>query len=511
MRSLFCAVVLISAVTNVQNVKADAGTLNPSVLGTYKTNVFDKSAAEIVVHDTKHQRLYVTNANDKAIDVLDFKNPKSISKIKSISIKAFGKNINSVAVGNGLIAAAIEAKPKQDQGKIVFFSPDGKEVASVKVGALPDMVVFTPDGKYLLTANEGEPSKDYKNDPEGTISIITVADKTVRTVHFKDLKKSDIEGKGAHFPSPSGTTVAQDLEPEYISVSDDGSKAYVALQENNAIAVIDIKSAKLLKVFALGFQDFSKLAFDVSDKDKKTELKKWPVKSFYQPDAIKSFTHEGKNYIVTANEGDARDYDGYSEETRVGKLKLDEKAFPNRETLQKKKMLGRLKVTSARGDTDGDGDFDELYAYGGRSFSIYSADGKQIYDSGNEFSRILSKRFPSWFNSKGQIENFDKRSDDKGVEPEAITVGTVKGKRLAFIGLERMGGVMVYDISNPKAVKFVTYFHNSNPKGNAKEGTAGDVAPEGFSFIEAKNSPTGKAILVVANEVSGTVTAFSLE
>lgn len=121
MRSLFCAVVLISAVINVQNVKADAGTLNPSVLGTYKTNVFDKSAAEIVAHDAKHQRLYVTNANDKAIDVLDFKNPKSISKIKSISIKPFGKNINSVAVSNGLIAAAIEAKPKQDQGTIVFF------------------------------------------------------------------------------------------------------------------------------------------------------------------------------------------------------------------------------------------------------------------------------------------------------------------------------------------------------------------------------------------------------
>jgi len=387
----------------------------------------------------------------------------------------------------------------------------GPEVAKVSVGALPDMLVFTPDGEFVLTANEGEPSKDYKTDPEGSISIITVADKSVRTVMFKSVKKSDISGQGAHFPSPKGTTIAQDLEPEYIAISADGSQAYVSLQENNAIAIIDIKNAKLEKIFALGVKDFSKFKFDLSDKDKKTNLKKWPVKALYQPDAISSFRHEGKNYIVTANEGDARDYDGYSEETRVGKLRLDQKAFPNSESLQKKKNLGRLKVTTARGDVDGDGDYDELYAYGGRSFSIYSSDGKQIYDSGNEFTSILSKRFPAWFNSKGQIENFDKRSDDKGVEPESVAIGTVSGKRMAFIGLERMGGIMVYDISNPLAVKFVTYFHNSTPRGNAKKGTAGDVAPEGLFFIPPEKSPTKKAILVVANEVSGTVSAFALE
>jgi predicted RecA/RadA family phage recombinase len=503
--------VLLVALIGMQKAVAEEEGKRPSLLGTYKTGIFDKSAAEIVVHDAKRQRLYVTNAHDKAIDVLDFKNPKNLTKLTSISIKPYGKNINSVAVHGDLIAAAIEAKPKQDQGVIVFFSPEGKEVAKVGVGALPDMLVFTSDGQFVLTANEGEPSKDYKTDPEGSISIISVADKSVRSVTFKNVKKSDIVGEGAHFPSPKGTTIAQDLEPEYIAISEDSSQAYVSLQENNAIAVIDIKTAKLEKIFALGVKDFSKFNFDLSDKDKKTNLKKWPVKALYQPDAIGSFYHAGKNYIITANEGDARDYDGYSEENRVGKLKLDQKVFPNSESLQKKTNLGRLKVTTARGDVDGDGDYDELYAYGGRSFSIYSSDGKQIYDSGDEFTQRLSKRFPKWFNSKGQIENFDNRSDDKGVEPEAVAIGTVSGKRLAFIGLERMGGIMVYDISNPLSVKFVTYFHNSDPKGTAKKGTAGDVAPEGLFFIPPEKSPTQKAILVVANEVSGTVSAFTLE
>lgn len=503
--------VLLVALIGVQRGVTEEASVQPSLLGTYKTGIFDESAAEIVVHDAKRQRLYVTNAHDKTIDVLDFQDPKNLTKLTSLSIKPYGKNINSVAVHGDLIAAAIEAKVKQNEGVVVFFSPEGAEVAKVSVGALPDMLVFTPDGQFVLTANEGEPSQDYKTDPEGSVSIISVADKSVRTVSFRGVRKSDILGQGAHFASPKGTRIAQDLEPEYIAISEDGSEAYVSLQENNAIAVIDIKTAKLKQIFALGVKNFSKFKFDLSDKDKKINLKQWPVKGLYQPDAISSFRHQGKNYIVTANEGDARDYDRFSEETRVSQLKLDQKAFPHRETLQKKKNLGRLKVTTVRGDVDGDGDYDELYGFGGRSFSIYSSDGQQIYDSGHDFTQILSKRFPSWFNSKGQVENFDMRSDDKGVEPEAVVIGTVNGKRLAFIGLERMGGIMVYDISNPLSFKFVTYFHNSEPKGIAKKGTAGDVAPEGLFFIAAEKSPTNKAILVVANEVSGTVSAFALE
>lgn len=515
MRAFSLTLLFISALCPLQiaaSAEENNGTppLNPSVLGTYKSGHFDKSAAEIVVHDAKHQRLYVTNAHNKSIDVLDFKDPANLTRLSSISIRPYGRNINSVAVHNGLVAAAIEADPKQNDGVVVFFTSEGKHKRSVKVGALPDMLTFTSSGAYLLVANEGEPSKDYKTDPEGSVSLIKMADMSVRTVTFTGLKKSDF-GEGAHFPSPKGTPLSKDIEPEYIAISEDDREAYVSLQENNAIAVIDIEAAKLTRVFTMGLKDFSKLAFDLTDKDGKTRLKPWPVKALYQPDGIASFTHAGKNYIITANEGDARDYDGYSEETRAGKLKLDETIFPRAEKLQKKKALGRLKVTTAMGDKDADGEYDALVAFGGRSFSIYTAEGRQIYDSGDEFSLLLSKKHPTWFNSEGQEETFDKRSDDKGVEPEAVVVGRVKGRRFAFIGLERMGGIMAYDIANPEAVSFAAYFHNANPGGSAEKGTAGDVAPEGLCFIAAANSPTGKALLVVANEVSGTVTAFGLE
>ena len=480
------------------------------VLGTYETKVFDEGAAEIVDYDARNKRLYIVNGNDKVIDVIDFANPKAMTKIKSITLEPYGKTANSLSIHGDKIAVAVEAKDKQANGKVVVFDLDGKEIMQVDAGALPDMVTFTPDGSHILVANEGEPSDDFKTDPEGSVTIVSVADGKVRTVALGGITKQML-GESAHFPSPKGTSVAQDLEPEYIAVSGDSKTAFVSFQENNAMAVIDIASGKITNAFGLGLKDWSEFEFDVTDKDKKTVRKSWPVKSMYQPDAVAAFEHEGETYIVTANEGDARDYDGYSEETRVAKLKLDPEKFPNAGELQGEMMLGRLKTTKAKGDTDGDGDHDEIFAYGGRSFSIFKRDGTLVFDSGDEFEEILSKRFPTWFNSEGQENNFDKRSDDKGTEPEGVALGTVKGVRYAFIGLERMGGVMVYDISNPAQAKFVDYVFNAKPDGDAEKMTAGDVAPEGLKFIAADKSPTGNAILVVANEVSGSTTAFELK
>jgi len=484
--------------------------LKVNLLGTYETKVFDEGAAEIVAHDAKNQRLFIVNGNDKTIDVIDFKDPKAMKKIKSIDLSAHGKTANSVAIQGDRIAVAVEAQDKQANGKLLLLDLEGNVVSATEVGALPDMVAFTPDGRFAIVANEGEPSDDFKNDPEGSVSIVEIASGKVTAVSFDGLKKEDF-GPSAHWPSPEGTSLAQDLEPEYIAVSEDSKTAFVSMQENNAMAVIDIASGKITKVFGLGLKDWKNYKFDVTDKDKATVLKSWPVLSMYQPDAIAPFTHNGATYIVTANEGDARDYDGYSEETRVGKLKLDPSKYPNAAELQDEKALGRLKTTTVKGDTDGDGDIDQIYAYGARSFSIFSADGKMVYDSGDEFTAMLSKKHPTWFNSEGEVSNFDKRSDDKGVEPEGVAIGEVNGTRYAFIGLERMGGIMVYDISNPQTPKFATYIVNSKPEGSGEEGTAGDLGPEGLAFIAPDKSPTGQAILVVANEVSGSTSAFELK
>jgi hypothetical protein len=308
--------------------------------------------------------------------------------------------------------------------------------------------------------------------------------------------------------------VAQDLEPEYIAVSPDGQVAYVTCQENNAIVVIDIAKAKALDILPLGYKDWSQSKLDASDKDDAINIQAWPVFGMYEPDAIAAYDVAGITYLVTANEGDSRDYDGFSEEARVSDLLLDPTAFPTAADLQKKGKLGRLNVTTTLGDYDGDGDFDALYTLGGRSFSIWQVAGglTQVYDSGDDLEQITAVAFPDDFNSdNAENDSFDNRSDNKGPEPEGVTLGVMGGKTYAFIGLERIGGVMVYDVTDPFAPVFEDYLNTRDFSGDPAAGTAGDLGPEGLEFVPAAASPTGKPLLIVAYEVSGSVAIFEIE
>jgi hypothetical protein len=250
---------------------------------------------------------------------------------------------------------------------------------------------------------------------------------------------------------------------------------------------------------------------DASDRDTAVNIRSWPVFGMYEPDAIASFTVGRQNYLITANEGDARDWPGFAEEARVGSLTLDPAAFPDATALKNNAALGRLNVTRTLGDTDGDGDFDALYTLGGRSFSIWSTDGAQVYDSGSDFERIIAGASPEFFNASNDDRNFDSRSDNKGPEPEAVAVGSIGKRTYAFIGLERMGGVMVYDVTDPVSPLFVEYVNNRDFSVTPYDApAAGDLGPEGVIFIDAKSSPTREPLLVVANEVSGTVTLYSI-
>ena len=303
---------------------------------------------------------------------------------------------------------------------------------------------------------------------------------------------------GARIVKP-GSSFEEDAEPEYIAFSPDGKKAYATLQENNAIATIDLATAQVINVSGLGFKNVSRISHDMSNKDGGINMKRWPVLMMYQPDAIVSYETKGSTYLVTANEGDAKDYDGFSEETRVGKLKLDKTMFPNANELQKKENLGRLKTTKTLGDTDGDGDHDIIYAYGGRSFSIWKDDGTLVFDSGNAFENIISKRSPEMFNANGPTK-IDDRSDDKGPEPEALAIGKINGRTYAFIGMERNNAIFAYDITLPSDPHMVSYImpnenHNS---------------PEGLEFISSSDSPTGKPLLAVAYEMTGTIGLYEI-
>jgi hypothetical protein len=485
-------------------------------LGTYATGVFAESAAEIVAHDPRSQRLFVVNAQSGNVDVLDIRTPSAPQLLFSVALRGV---VNSVAVHKGLIVAAVEADPKTNPGKAVFFNADGKLLASVEVGALPDMVTFTPDGKRVLVANEGEPNDDYIVDPEGSVSIIDLprnirklAQADVRTADFRKFNDATLDPSVRVF-GPNAS-VAQDFEPEYITVDKDSKTAWVSLQESNAVAVLDIKAGDFTAVHGLGFKDHSLAGneLDASDRDGGINILNWPVKGMYLPDAIASYEYRGRTYIVSANEGDARDYDGFSEEARVKDLALDPAVFPDAELLQADENLGRLNVTTTLGVDPITKLHHEIYAFGARSFSIWTADLEQVYDSGADFEHITAAAYPEFFNSNHEENEFDNRSDNKGPEPEGVTVANLWGRTYAFIGLERIGGVMIYDVTDPYAPSFVQYLNNRDFGVEPGTPGAGDLGAEGLTVIEASKSPIrGVPLLVVANEVSGTTTLFRIE
>lgn len=310
------------------------------------------------------------------------------------------------------------------------------------------------------------------------------------------------------------------IEPEYVAISDNSDYAYVALQENNALAIVDLMTNTIVDVVPFGAKDHSVagMGLDPSDKDSGIKIAEHPVYGLYLPDAIAYATINGSGYVLTANEGDSRDYDAYSEEERIKDITLDATAFPNAAELQEDTVLGRLNITISMGDTDNDGEFEELYAYGARSFTIWNAaDGSIVWDSGDEFEQYTAQAYPNDFNSNNdENDSFESRSDNKGPEPEAITVATLNGEPHAFIGMERMGGVFVYNIADPTAPEYVTYVNNrdfsvdAELSGGGTNPAVGDLGVEDVIVIDAAVSPDGRTFVVTSNEISGTVTVFEV-
>ncbi|NJN20557.1 MAG: PEP-CTERM sorting domain-containing protein [Leptolyngbya sp. RL_3_1] len=525
MHTRFLAALVVPATLLLAALAAPAEAIRLKPIGTYESGIFDEGAAEISAFAPGANRLFVTNANANTIDVLDLSDPTAISKLFEIDLSPYGGGINSVAYNSaygGYIAAAVESDPAHAPGSVVFFDLDGIFQKALTVGALPDMVTFTPDGSKLLVANEGEPEgyEPGNVDPEGSVSIIDVsggilgltdADVGFATFNAFDSQKQDLIDAGVRIFGP-GASVSQDLEPEYIAVSEDGKTAYVSLQENNAIAILNLETGEFEQIVPLGFKDHNAAGngLDASDRDDAINIANHPVLGMYQPDAIATYTVAGKTYIVTANEGDAREYDGFEEEERIKDLDLADTfgSEAEREALQADEVIGRLTVTTTLGE-NADGEYEALYAFGTRSFSIWDEDGNLVWDSGDQFEQKLAALLPDDFNATNdENDSFDNRSDNKGPEPEGVTIGAIGDKVFAFIGLERVGGVMVYDVTDPTNPTFASYTNNRDFSGDAEAGTAGDLGPEGLIFINRQDSPTGKNLVVVTNEVSGTTTVY---
>ncbi len=925
---------------------ADNAAIELSPIGVYESGIFDESAAEIAAYDEKNMRLYVVKATSASLDVLDIKDPSHPKKIAEIKLNKYATGINSVDVHGDLVAVAMEHKLDYRkeykgqnyhlEGRVVFLNLEGHVVKVLDAGFLPDMVKFTPDGQYVLVANEGEPNVGVTHDPAGSITIVDLT-KGIKRAKLKQVDFNSFNGKeiayrdaGVRvFPLDNGfRKISDDVEPEYIAVSPDSKTAYVALQENNAVAVVDIIKQEVKEILPLGVKDWSKglpevtlfpfndlpdlpnqtpgaspvikqggfsalwfngvkangnyefltvpdrgpnkpvkgskpaqtifpvpdyqhrivkfeinpqdpasgakitgeiplvrqdgttpitalpnikgwskeqqpvdykldvltdkydafggdmeglivdkkgdfwlvdeyrpaiyhftpdgvlvdrfvpegaadlggdsagtygveiipavynkrktnrgfeaaaydpennllyafiqsplqnpnaaagnksaviriLAFNVetstpvaeyvyflensnlrmkkvdkigdatylgqnrfgvierdatfndpegkkyifeinlkgatntlgksaadfggkeleeltpdafaklglyavhkrkvlnlpsigyhpSDKaeglvllpdgsfavlndndfaynytkrsltgtpiqlgiisfnqsnavdvikDKKVELKNQPFFGMYMPDAIYAYTVNGKNYFVTANEGDDRgdwydDTDFKDTAKLKKKVKLDNELFPEGSAGQLLKKESNLRVSAIDGDVDGDGQFEELHAYGARSFSIFDAYGNLVFDSGDAIERITGELFPKNFNTSNSKNKMEDRTEKKGPEPEGVAIGEINGKQYAFIGIERIGGVMVYDISDPYAPSFVQYINRRNftvdPEEGTKNGTVGDLGPEGVVFISAGKSPNHKPLLVIPNEVSGTTTIYQI-
>ncbi|SDM58609.1 PEP-CTERM protein-sorting domain-containing protein [Cryobacterium flavum] len=522
---------------------------NLAPLGTYETGTFDASAAEIVTYHAASKRLFVVNAAQGAVDVLDIADPTT--PVKEFSLSAAGTTIdggssliptgstaNSVAVrADGLGAMAIESPTKSDAGWLVFFDANATTatiLGAVTVGALPDMVSISADGKYAVSANEGEPNDLFTVDPEGSVSVVTLpstltlpASSAVATADFHAYESEANGGTRTldpdvriFGPTPeAGFPVSRNLEPEYVAIDPNSLTAYVALQEANAVAVVDLVAAEVTEVRSLGFQDHGLPGngIDASDKDSAVNIQTYPgLHGMYMPDGMNAYTAKDfstgtdATYLVTANEGDAREWGSYVEGARAEDLTIC--ATSDLFGKNNDAGMGRLNVTKENGYNTAGTCYEELYSFGSRSFSIWDTNGAQTFDSGEDFERITAAANPAYFNSNHSKSNFEGRSDDKGPEPENLAIGEIDGRTYAFIGLERVGGIMAYDITDPTDAKFVTYLNNRNFGVDATVdlSAAGDLGPEGVTFISAKESPTGEPMLAVGNEVSGTTTIFSI-
>ncbi|MFM7006439.1 MAG: choice-of-anchor I family protein, partial [Flavobacteriales bacterium] len=499
--------------------------LNLQLLTSFSNGAVGTNSAEIVAFDPSTDRLYIANSIGQKMDVVNFSNPSVPVLINSISMAPYG-GINSIVAKNGIVAAAVENANPQLNGSVVFFNQNGVYQNQVTVGAMPDMITFNQDYTKLLTANEGEPNSSYSSDPEGSVSIIDITggiaaltQANVATISLTSFngQETALRAQGIRIFT-SSATVAQDLEPEYIAVSTDNTKAYVTMQENNALLTIDLLTNSIVSLTPFGYSSYaagSNNALDASDQSGMILISgDLPIKGAYMPDAMAYKTIGGQGYLFTANEGDSREFGSVIDANRISSStfnNLDATAFPDAAILRNNKFLGRLSALKYSGDTDGDGDYDELHVMSGRSFSIWNpTTGMQVFDSKDLIEQITSNHpaFGAFFNASNTVGTpaLKNRSDDKGPEVEGIAVHQFNGHTYVFASLERIGGVMIFNIDNPSLPIYVGYANNrsaSNPNGP-------DLGAEGIIVIDAQDSPNGQHLLLLANEVSSTLSIYQM-
>lgn len=475
----------------------------------------DGGVAEIVAYNADNGRVYVVNGADSLLNVFDVEEDGTFGEVTSLDVAALVSaqddgftygDMTSVAVdtNNDVIAVALQDADYAAAGRVAVLGYDNELTAVYTTGVQPDMVTFSADGRYILTADEGEPRNGYgagMADPAGSVTVIDTQTKTAKVVGFEAFDSEELAAAGVVFNDPDGggtpLSAVQDLEPEYIAV--DGNTAYVALQEANAVAVLDIAAGAFTAVEPLGFKDYSlaENAIDLDDSDGAYVPKTYEnTYGVYMPDGIAAARIGDKTYLFTANEGDAREWGDkdLGQEEFTDEARRDLTSSDGSVTAESVRVLDNS-VKAGLGEGN--------YLYGARSFSVFevTADGLElVYDSADDFEAKTWEYLPAYYNVSNDDLELESRTAKKGIEPEAVTLATVGGRLYAFIALERIGGIMVYDVSDPAAAEFVNYVNTRDFNGS----TAGDVAPEGLAVIEKGDT----ALLLAAFEVSGTVASY---
>ena len=515
---------VITGDNRVQGFYNDTAALKAELAGRYNSGAMsaDGGSLEIVQYNAKNGFAYAVSGVKGKLIAVDLNASLSGDKaaelggteydIKSL-VSADGftyGDMTSVSVSpdGGTLAVAIQAEDYTANGIVALFTcgADGSLTLSgtVPVGVQPDMVTFTPDGKYILTANEGEPRLGYTAegavDPKGSVTVIDEATLAAKTVDFTAFDSADARQTlvAEGIVLKKDTLPSVDLEPEYIACDND--TAYITCQEANAIAVLDIAKGEFTGVYSVGFEDYSQVPIDLGNNDKTYAPHTYDdLKGIRMPDAVSLYQVNGTTYLITANEGDSRTWP-VDTETDVNEIKS--KTSPNGKTFEKKvTWFDASQYDGLESGVD--------YLFGGRSFSVLRVTEsglEEVYDSGSDFEAITAKHFPDNFNCSNDNIVLEDRSGKKGPEPEGTAVGTVNGRTYAFIALERIGGVMIYDVTDPAKATFVNYINSREFAADIQ----GDVSPEGLCFVPAAASRTGKPLLLAACEVSGTLAVYEL-
>lgn len=469
----------------------------------------DGGVAEIVSFNADTNKAYVVNGQESVLNIFDVKADGSFGEAEKLNIQELMKakdpafaygDMTSVAVDTETdrVAVALQDADYTKPGRIAVLNYENEIVSVYTAGVQPDMVAFAAGGRYILTADEGEPREGYgagTSDPAGTVTVADTQTGEVRQAGFAAFGAEELAESGVLFNRVNGEILSAefDLEPEYIAVS--GGTAYVALQEANAVALLDIEAAQFTKVLPLGFKDYGKEknAVDLNDEDGTYAPKTYSnTYGVYMPDGIAVYEAEGKTYILTANEGDAREWGDFCDEIKRNITSADGSV-----TAKKVRVLDN----TCKAGIPAEGN----YLYGGRSFSIFAVaeDGLSlVYDSANEFEAKTFKYLPAYYNVSNDDVELESRTAKKGIEPEAVTLAAVNGRTYAFIALERIGGIMAYDITDPAKAAFVNYINTRD----FNTATGGDVAPEGLAVLAREES----VYLLAAFEVSGTVASYRL-